>query len=1175
MDIQCPHCRAENREGAQFCRECGTPLQQACQKCGLKSEPDSRYCDGCGSPLGAESSPGTLLAQPPVFFETPANYTPKHLAEKILNSQPTLEGERKQVTVLFVDVSGFTSMSERLDPEDVHSIMKHALKLMLAEVHRFEGMVSQFLGDGLMALFGAPIAHEDHAQRAVHAALGIHKTLEAYQEDLRRQRKLTFQVRQGLNTGLVVVGSISTDLRMDYTAMGDTTNISARLQQAAAPGRILVSEATHRLITGYFHSRSLGGLRLKGKAEPVVAWEILGVRKGRTRMEVVAERGLTPYVGREREMRILIECFEKARTSHGQIVFIVGEPGIGKSRLLYEFRRRLGDDAAWLEGQCMSFGQSIAMHPVIDMMKRHFEIEDGDSEGTIAKKVECDVTRFGKDLQPIIPYLRYLLSIETGDPSVLAMDPQQRRGEIFDALRQLFMRASTVRPQVRVHEDCHWMDKTTEEYLLFMADSVPNSKILDIFTYRTGYSHPFRDQSYHSKIILTPLSAEDSAHMAESVLATESLSEDFNALVTAKAEGNPFFVEEIVKSLQEAGALRKAGDCYVLAKRLDKILVPNTIQDVIMARIDRLEEAPKKTLQLASVIGREFTSRILDRITDLQDQSEGSLQVLKAVELIYEKRLFPELAYMFKHALTHDVAYSSLLMQRRKELHRIIALAIEELYAERLTEQYEVLAHHFTRAEDWIHALNYLLKSAEKAILSFANREALVIYDQALEVTRRLGDDIDIKTLMSIREAKSNAYFALSDFINSHAEGEHLLALARHAGEPMKEGATLASMAFASFWAHDFDRSLAESNEALEIAKQIDAAPVIAASRFTNGFVYAVTERLDAAKTEWTEALHIGRATAARLPESLSLGCLALLRNWEGEYTEAVQEAEEAVHIAREHRLVIPLLWSVWISGLAAIGKGEYDDALKSLEQHLIFCEKVGAEVIHLRVLNTLGWLWIEFGNTSRALDMNRQSMEGANRRGDPETSANAKINLADVLLAQGKIAEAQEIASETYQIVKNPATSDWMRWRYSTHLFTSMGELSLARGDHAKAQEWADQCLEIATRTSSRKNLAKGWRLRGEIELARRRWDDANTALQQALTFARIIGNPTQIWKTYAAIGRLYEERQQPDAAHPAYIAARKALDGIKYRLHDERLRASFDAAPSIQDIYKLSTPR
>ena len=866
--MHCSHCRADNREGAQFCSECGTSLELACQKCGLIIEPSSRFCDGCGSPLGAELSPGTPSTLPPILFETPSSYTLKHFPEKVLNSRPTREGERKQVTVLFVDVSGFTSMSERLDPEDVHSIMQHAFTLMLKEVHHFKGTVSQFLGDGIMALFGAPIAHEDHAQRAVHAALGIRKNLAVYQEHLQRQRGLSFQIRQGLSTGLVVVGPIGTDLRMDYTAMGDTTNISARLQQTAGRGQILVSEATHRLVKGYFQTRSLGELILKGKTEPVVAWEILGMREGRTRMEVVAERGLTPYVGRERELQALFDCFEKARDGQGQVAFIVGEPGIGKSRLLHEFHRKLNGDVTWIEGQCMSFGQSMAMHPIIDMMKRTFGIEGDDNEGTIADKIDLGVLKVGEHLRPIIPYLRHLLSIEPGDPAVLTMDPQQRRGETFDALRQFFVGISTIQPLTRVHEDCHWMDKATEDYLSLMDTIVPTNRILDIFTYRTGYSHSFGERTYHSNIRLTPLSAEDSMHMAESVLSVERLPQDLHTLVTSRAEGNPFFLEEIIKSLQETGAIRRSGERYVLTKRMTEIFVPSTIQDVIMARIDRLDEAPKKTLQLASVIGREFSTRLLDRITDIQDRSASPLQELKAVGLIYEKRLSSEQAYIFKHALTHDVAYGSLLIQRRKELHRIIALAIETLYADRLTEQYEVLAHHFTRAEDWSQALGYLLRSAEKALKSFANREAVVLYDKALDVTSRLEGSVDVKVLMSIREAKANAYFALSDFLNSHAESECLLALARHTGDKVKEGAALASMAFSSFWAHDFDKALEESRQALDVATQVDAAPVIAASRFTNGYIYATTERLEAARIEWTEALRIGRATAAPRPRT-------------------------------------------------------------------------------------------------------------------------------------------------------------------------------------------------------------------------------------------------------------------------------------------------------------------
>ena len=814
---------------------------------------------------------------------TPLTYTPPYLAEKILTSRSALEGERKQVTVLFVDVSGFTSLSERLDPEDVHSLMNRAFELMLAEVHRYEGTVNQFLGDGIMALFGAPIAHEDHAQRAVHAALGIRQALEGYQAELQSRQGISFQVRQGLNTGLVVVGSIGNDLRMDYTAVGDTTNVAARLQAAADPGRILIAEATHRLVAGYFHTRSLGDLALKGKAEPVGAWEVISARIARTRLEVEAERGLTPFVGRERELQLLFECFEQAKAGHGQVVFIAGEPGIGKSRLLLEFRRRLGDEATWIEGRSMSFGRSMAFHPLIDLLRRNFRIEESDTEEMIVAKVERSVLRLGEDLRPFLPYLRYLLSVDPGDAAVLAMDPQQRRGEIFDALRHLTLRASEVRPQVTVFEDAHWMDQATEAYLLFMADSIPTSRVLRILTYRTGYVQPFGERTYHTRIALNTLSTERSVEMTQALLATASLPEELKALIVRKAEGNPFFVEEVVKSLLEVGALRRAGDGYVLAKRLDEIFVPNTIQDVIMARIDRLEEAPKRTLQLASVIGREFTRRLLDRIADIRARTEELLQELKAIELIYEKSVFPELAYMFKHALTHEVAYNSLLVQRRKELHRLIALAIEELYVERLAEQYEVLAYHFSRGEEWAKALEYLLKAAEKAAQAFATREAITLYDQALEAAGQLGAAVNTRTLMAIHQAKSDLYFLLSDFERSRAEGERFLTLARRAEDRVREGVALAGMGLAAYRGRTIStRHSLYARQAIEVAEVGDVKPILAGrSLHYRSGLCSVMGQLDQAKAEIDQALAMSRSGGDAFHQSYTLTLAGQSKNWE------------------------------------------------------------------------------------------------------------------------------------------------------------------------------------------------------------------------------------------------------------------------------------------------------
>ncbi len=724
--MQCPRCQVENRQGAQFCRECGASFEGLCPTCGAKFELGSKFCDTCGSTLPVSPTAA------PSRFASPGSYTPKHLAEKILSYRSALEGERKQVTVLFADVSGFTSLSERLDPEAVHEFMTRAFELMLAEVHRYEGTVNQFLGDGIMALFGAPVAHEDHARSAVHAALGIRKALEAYQDELRRSQSITFQVRQGLNTGLVVVGSIGSDLRMDYTAVGDTTNVAARLQQTADPERIVISEATYRLVGDYFYTRPLGELQVKGKAQSVHAWEVISARVARTRLEVEAERGFTPFVGRDRELQLLFECFEKAKAGHGQVVFLLGEPGIGKSRLLFEFRRQLGKSATWLEGHSVSFGRAIAFHPLIDLLKRNFRIEEGDSEGAIVEKIERSVLLLGEDLRATLPYLRYLLSVDPGDPAILTMDPKQRRGAMFQALRQLLSRAAEVRPQVVVYEDVHWMDKATEEILLATADIIPTSRILHILTYRTGYRHPFGERTYHTRIALDVLSTGESVEMAQAMLTTERLPEELKALIAEKAEGNPFFVEEVVKSLRELGAIRATASGYSLAKRLDEIVVPDTIQDVIMARIDRLEEAPKKTLQLASVIGRDFTQRLLDRIAEIREATEESLRELKSSELVYEKSLFPELSYTFRHALTQEVAYNSLLVQRRRALHRLVGVAIEELYADRLAEQYEVLAHHFSKGEERAKALEYFLKAGDKAAQAFANREALALYEQAL-----------------------------------------------------------------------------------------------------------------------------------------------------------------------------------------------------------------------------------------------------------------------------------------------------------------------------------------------------------------------------------------------------------------------------------------------------------
>jgi class 3 adenylate cyclase/tetratricopeptide (TPR) repeat protein len=1169
--MTCPACGRENPESVRFCGGCGARLELVCGSCQSPNPPGNGFCHQCGVALHPPVKAGR--------FASPQAYTPKHLADKILTTGSALKGERKQVTVLFVDVSGFTSLSERLDPEEVHRLMSRAFDLMLAEVHRYEGTVNQFLGDGIMALFGAPIAHEDHARRAVHAALGIGRALEAYQTEL-APRGISFRARQGLNTGLVVVGSIGSDLRMDYTAVGDTTNVAARLQQAGEPGRVTISEATHRLVRGFFETRPLGELHLKGKAESISAWEVVAAHETRTRLEVEADRGLTPFVGRERELGSLVDAFERARAGQGQVAFLVGDAGIGKSRLLLELRRRVADDAAWQEGHCLSFGKAMAFHPLVDLLQRQFGVEEDDGEAAIAAKIERGVTAVGAPLAPVAPYLRALLSVDPGDADVRAMSPAQRRGETFEALRRLLVHAADQRPQVLVIEDLHWIDGASEQFLTALVDSVPALRVLLIFTHRPGYASPFGERTYFTRVVLAALSTEDSARMAAAVLATDALPAELRALVAAKAEGNPFYVEELVKSLEETGVLRRRDGGYELARPVTELSVPGTIHDVIAARIDRLEEAPKRTLQLASVIGREFTRRLVDRLAEVRERNEVLLRELTTLELIHERRLYPELAYMFKHALTQDVAYASLLVQRRKELHGLIGLAIEELYPDRLPEHYEMLAHHFSLAEDWERALDYLLKAAEKASRAFGQRQALDLYGESLEAARRLGERVPATTLMAIHRARADLFFGMGDFERSRAEAEVLVDLARRVRDRPEEAGALVQIATALQWAEDFPSALERVREGIDIAEAVGAQAPLGGGLYIRGYLHAMNGRLDAAEADVSRALDIGRAVGDPNRQALALHFLSMRRSWQGEYRHGVDLGEQGVRIAREHRLVIPLLRCLWNQGLAWNDLGDYDRSLAALVEGLALAEKVGDDAYVPRFLNTVGWLRIECGDFARGVELSEQSYEATARSSraghgtGAERRAFIRNNQAEAWMAQGDLAAAAEALEESQYIVLHPPPSRWMTWRYTTHCYAALGQLALIRGDAERARRLADESLETAVPTRSRKFESWAWRIKGESATARRAWDEADDALRRALSIAETIGQPRQTWMSQLAIGRLHAARGRREEALGHYRAAWTIIAGLRAGTQDRDLRAGLESAPLIREIEALARP-
>jgi class 3 adenylate cyclase len=659
--MKCPKCQFDNLEGAMFCNECGSKLELACPDCGKMNPFDSKFCNECGHDLRK------IKEAPPVDYDQPQSYTPKHLVDKIFTTRSSIEGERKLVTVLFADVANYTSICEKLDPEEVHQIMDGCFKILMDEIHRYEGTINQFMGDGIMALFGAPVAHEDHAQRACHAALAVQRSLEGYSEELEKRFGLEFKMRVGLNSGPVVVGSIGDDLRMDYTAIGDTTNLAARMESMARAGTIVGTAYTYKLARDYFDFTFLGKVQVKGKKEVQEVYELIKASDVKTRIEAAVAKGLTRFVGRTREAETLKEAYNKAQSGSGQVVGVVGEAGVGKSRLLLELRNMLPKgEYTYMEGRCLHYGGSMAYLPILDILRSYFNIKEGDREAEIKEKMEEKVLQLDENLKSTFPPFQEVFSIKVEDQTYLIVEPQEKRMRTFEAIRNLLVRESQNRPLVLAVEDLHWIDKSSEEFLDYLIGWLANTQILLILIYRPEYTHQWGSKSYYSKIGLDQLSTKTSAELVQSILEGAEVLPELREFILNRAAGNPLFMEELTHTLLENGAIEKKDDQYVLSKTVDEIQVPDTIQGIIAARMDRLEDTLKRVMQVASVVGREFVFRVLQTTIGVKEELKSYLLKLQGLELVSEKQLFPELKYIFKHALTQEVAYNSLLHKRRK-----------------------------------------------------------------------------------------------------------------------------------------------------------------------------------------------------------------------------------------------------------------------------------------------------------------------------------------------------------------------------------------------------------------------------------------------------------------------------------------------------------------------------
>ena len=670
----------------------------------------------------------------------PLAYTPPHLAEKILTARSDLEGERKQVTVLFADLKGSLELIADRDPEEARQILDPVLEHLMAAVHRYEGTVNQVMGDGIMALFGAPVAHEDHAVRACYAALAIQAAMRRYGEEVRRTHGLAVQSRVGLNSGDVVVRAISNDLHMDYSAIGQTTHLAARMEQLATPGSILLTATTLRLVEGLVQVHALGPIPVKGLAEPVEVFELVGASTVRRRLQASAARGLTRFVGRQHELESLHQALERVGAGHGQVVAAVGEAGVGKSRLVYEFvhsHRTQG----WLvlESASVSYGKATPYFPVLDLLKRYAHVEEHDNTRTIRAKVTGQVLTLDETLQDTVPALLSLLDALPEDSPFLRLDPSQRRQRTLEALKRVLLRESQGQPLLLVFEDLHWIDAETQALLDSLVESLPTARLLLLVNYRPEYQHGWGSKTYYTQLRLDPLPPASADEFLQALLGDDPSLEPLKRLLIERTEGNPFFLEESVRTLVETGVLVGERGAYRLTQAIPTIQVPATVQAVLAARIDRLPPEEKRLLQTAAVIGTEVPFSLLRAIAELPEEAlHRGLAHLQAAEFLYETHLFPEPEYTFKHALTHEVAYASLLITRRQALHAAAGQALETLYAQRLEDAYERLAYHYARTDNVAKAVAYLTRVAEKAARHSAHVEAISHLTQALELLQRL-----------------------------------------------------------------------------------------------------------------------------------------------------------------------------------------------------------------------------------------------------------------------------------------------------------------------------------------------------------------------------------------------------------------------------------------------------
>jgi class 3 adenylate cyclase/tetratricopeptide (TPR) repeat protein len=1054
----CARCEHQNREGARFCEECAAPLAGRCSSCGAAISVASKFCDSCGRPV----APGHPVES---FSSEPR--APKHLAEQLLTSRRALEGERKHVTVLFADLKSSMELLADRDPEEARKILDPVLECMMEAVHRYEGTVNQVMGDGIMALFGAPTAQEDHAVRACYAALRMQEAVKRYAERIGGSGGSAIQIRTGLNSGEVVVRAIGSDLHMDYTAVGQTAHLAARMEQIAEPGMVVLTASTWSMAEDFVHVRSLGPTSVKGLSERVETYELLDVKAVPSRFHAhVAARGLTKFVGRANEMSLLQQALEVARSGRGQVVAVVGEPGVGKSRLFWEFiHSHRTQGCAVVESASVSYGKSTMYLPVIELIRNYFKIERHDDGERIRRKLVDKLLARGHEMQPGLTVLLTLLDVPVEDERWLRLDPTQRRQQTLETLKRLLIRESLIQPLIVAFDDLHWIDDETQAMLDGLVEGLPTTRLLLLVNYRPEYRHAWTGKTYYQQLSIDALPTASAEELLEAILGDHESLHEVKRLLIARTEGNPFFLEESVRTLRETGVLAGERGQYRIASTPDSLQIPPTVRAIVAARIDRVSPGARILLQSAAAIGTDVSLELLRAVIgETEETLMTGLAELQTGEFLYETGVFAAPQYAFHHALTHEVAYGTLLQTQRQRLHARIVDAIEELHKERLPEHLEQLADHAVRGQLWERALVWLRAASAKAFARSAHRTAIDYLEQGLASLARLPEsDERIRLSIDIRFDLRNSLFAIGD----HARAANFLReadeLARHLGDPRRQAWAACYFMVNALLSGKSARTLEYGRRALTLGVRLSepALTVVAnlgvgQAQHALGQYREAIESLSVSLAALDPVTRLQRFGMNSPPAIACMTWLAWCHAERGEFSEGLARARDGLQIAEEVNDAWGRASGHFSVGLVHLRQGRFREAIDWLSRGLRVSETFGLRTWLTPLGSALGYAHLLDGDTPTALELLQGAVTEAESQGVMFRHCLRLAWLAEAMWRGGARAAAEELAARALDLA-----CEYEEHGHEAYALWLLGELSV---DGPTAQARYQEALTLAS---------------------------------------------------------------------------------------------------------------